>query len=66
MTFDGDFEDDDDEEGQTHIVPINDTREHDISAECWCHPVPDEEDETIFVHNSADLRELCEPGRVLH
>lgn len=55
-----------DDEEITHIVPLNDLREHETSCDCWCKPVPDEEDATIVVHNSADHRELCEGARTLH
>lgn len=49
-----------------HVVPVDDLREHDLSADCWC--LPDAEDETPFLegtaqpflHNSADGREARE------
>jgi len=44
-----------------HIVPINDLREHELSPECWCRPVPDEEHD-VWVHKSLDGREAFEAG----
>lgn len=49
-----------------HVVPVDDLREHDLSADCWC--VPDEDEEVAFLngtaqlllHNSADGREVQE------
>lgn len=40
-----------------HVVPINDTREHKLSDDCWCSPFMDEH---IHVHNSLDDREAFE------
>jgi hypothetical protein len=45
-----------------HVTPINDLRDHILSADCWCKP---EWDEGIFVHNSMDRREEYEEGRKL-
>lgn len=44
-----------------HVIPINDLREHEASAECWCNPTPDEEHD-LFVHHSLDGREAYETG----
>lgn len=58
-----------------HTVPMNDEREHVLSAECWCEPrvlwtrvewtepdtgLPRAAGGAIIVHNSADCRELGE------
>ena len=40
----------------THIVPMNDLKEHEMSCDCWCEPLFDQEG-NIFVHNSFDGRE---------
>lgn len=48
-----------------HIIPMNDLRLHRLDGTCWCHPVEDEEIDTI-THNSADGRESYEEGRALH
>jgi hypothetical protein len=47
-------------DGEMHIVPIDDTRQHDPSTACWCEPR--DEGGTIFAHNSADHREQYERG----
>jgi len=36
-----------------HVVPLYDTREHEIDMHCWCHPTLD----------SDDGREAYEHGR---
>lgn len=46
-----------------HVTPNNDLREHENAAECWCHPTPDPEQPSLFVHHSMDLREQYEEGR---
>jgi hypothetical protein len=45
--------------GQHHVTPIADHRNHQLSAECWCHPF---DDEGVYVHNSLDGREFYERG----
>ena len=43
-----------------HVVPINDTREHECTAyNCWCCPV---NEDGVIVHNSEDQREHYERG----
>lgn len=42
-----------------HIVPMNDTRTHELSNECWCNPELDHEYRTV-THHSADNRESYE------
>lgn len=44
-----------------HIIPLDDLREHTTTADCWCHPVLDEE-YGFYTHNSMDGRELYETG----
>lgn len=48
---------------QIHITPINDLREHVLTAECWCRPMTDEDG--LVVHNAMDQRETYEQGRKL-
>lgn len=43
-----------------HVIPLNDLREHEESAGCWCEPVVN--DDGVLVHNAADKRELYERG----
>jgi len=51
--------------GPPHVVPQDDLKAHDIgmrldgSPVCWCAPY---RDDGVIVHNSADQRELSEPG----
>lgn len=45
----------------THVVPLNDLREHTEDATCWCDPRVDEE-LNLVTHNSADNREAFETG----
>lgn len=40
----------------THVVPLNDLKEHALSCDCWCQPFFDR-DHNIFVHHSFDGRE---------
>jgi hypothetical protein len=40
----------------THIVPLNDLEEHELTPDCPCQPAFDR-GENIFVHNSFDGRE---------
>jgi hypothetical protein len=46
-----------------HVVPCNDLKEHVVDDEgsCWCEPDYDEED-NLYIHNSADGRERYENG----
>jgi hypothetical protein len=45
-------------DGETvHVVPLNDLRDHDSAATCWCHPTQDEEEPLVWVHHSMDGRE---------
>jgi hypothetical protein len=45
-----------------HIVPIGDSRKHEIDAKCWCCPEEDEDDPDILIHNAMDGREDYEDG----
>lgn len=53
-------------DGDFHVVPQHDLREHIISPNCWCRPVRDTEERNVWVHMSADDRESYENGRKLH
>lgn len=48
--------------GASHVVPLADLRPHVISndVECWCHPVPSEDDDDVLCHNALDQRERVE------
>lgn len=45
-----------------HVIPLNDMRDHQESADCWCAPRAQTFDGggMVFVHNSMDGRELVE------
>jgi hypothetical protein len=41
-----------------HVIPLNDLKEHECSADCWCEPTLDDEAEgLVYVHHSLDSRE---------
>ena len=44
-----------------HVIPINDLREHEPCAECWCEPTLENDCPEVLVHHSADHREDNEP-----
>lgn len=44
-----------------HIIPLNDTDEHEEESTCKCEPtLIEEEGDMIFIHNSFDGREGVE------
>lgn len=45
--------------GVINVIPLNDEREYEQSADCWCDPVVDF-NESRIVHNSTDCRESVE------
>lgn len=45
-----------------HVVPIDDLREHEDSAQCWCRPSEDDEEPGVWVHRAMDGREAFETG----
>lgn len=48
-----------------HVVPMGDLREHESSSECWCKPVQDDDEPTVWIHHSLDGRErTIEQGKV--
>lgn len=51
--------------GEIHVMPVNDLREHEESANCWCRPRRDDEYPRVAIHNSMDQRETYERGRKL-
>lgn len=46
-----------------HVLPLNDLRDHDETADCWCKPRRDEDEPRVVIHNSLDQRELHETGK---
>lgn len=47
----------------SHVVPVDDLREHELEVTCWCHPVEDHEAPNLYGHNALDKREEYEQGR---
>lgn len=47
-------------DGEMHVHPFGDLREHALAGDCWCNPT---DDERIIVHHSMDRREEFEEGR---
>ena len=48
-----------------HILPINDTKEHDEKSTCACHPKIEMQPngDMLIIHNSFDGREYVETLR---
>lgn len=42
----------------SHVIPVDDLREHVDLPNCWCRPVRDEEEPSVVIHNSMDRREF--------
>lgn len=55
-------EDAGDLEERTHIIPIGDLKEHELTVHCWCCPTEDDEEPSILLHHAADGRESYEDG----
>jgi hypothetical protein len=49
-----------DEQGERHVIPLDDLKPHVYTIDCWCKPYLDD---AIIVHNSMDRREEYERGR---
>lgn len=45
----------------THIVPVEDVREHETEPTCWCRPDWEAEG-CMYVHHAMDEREAYERG----
>lgn len=46
-----------DSDSNVHVIPLNDLKEHELMANCWCSPIRDEEDAYVVVHNALDGRD---------
>lgn len=46
---------------ERHVIPVDDDEPHYFRG-CRCHPVLEDEDPPIYVHNSFDGREAFESG----
>jgi hypothetical protein len=42
---------------ETHLIPVSDNFEHDLSSQCRCNPIESEENPGCFIHTSFDGRE---------
>jgi hypothetical protein len=51
-------------DGNLHVTPEGDLREHVLSLSCWCRPTPCEEDSQLIVHHAMDQRERYETGEL--
>lgn len=51
------------DEPRWHVYPLNDLKEHltEDHTSCWCHP--EENEDGVIVHKSADGREAYETGQ---
>jgi hypothetical protein len=49
-------------ENADHNIPINDLKDHDDNARCWCKPeiIEYEDDIPLVAHHSRDGREFYE------
>jgi len=47
------------ENGELHVIPLDDLRTHHETPNCWCTPSLDDH---VYVHSSLDRRELYERG----
>jgi hypothetical protein len=49
-------------DGNRHVLPIDDLREHVENRDCWCKPVLSRTDDNriLVTHNALDGRELVE------
>jgi hypothetical protein len=52
-------------DGDVHVIPNGDLREHEASSKCWCKPSPDDDCDRVWVHHALDERESYEEGRAL-
>lgn len=43
-----------------HIIPLNDTQEHNLSDYCPCEPKHDKQESNVIIHNAFDGREAVE------
>lgn len=43
---------------RTHVIPVNDYRDHEVEDQCWCGAQVDDED--VVQHKALDNRERFE------
>lgn len=51
---------------EIHVLPVNDLRDHEETADCWCRPRREDDAYGVIIHNSMDRREEYENGRAKH
>jgi len=54
------------EDGNMHVMPMNDLRDHIESFWCLCDPVMDTEHSDVIIHNAFDGREADEENAEKH
>ena len=53
--------------GDCHVMPVDDLKPHCLDTDCWCRPEElESEGCIIFSHSAMDDRESYERGRKLH
>lgn len=52
------------ESGDVHVMPLDDTKPHDESRSCACHPRIDIRANNVVIHNSYDGREIVEQATI--
>jgi hypothetical protein len=41
-------------DGNVHVIPVKDIKEHEESITCWCHPNISADYENLVIHNAFD------------
>ena len=57
----------DEQDVNSHVVPVDDIRDHDLTEECWCTPHVEYDSDpvnihAVVIHVAADEREKYETG----
>ena len=48
-------------EDDIHVIPVGDTKEHALSAKCWCIPTVEVYGSLLLIiHNAKDNRDMSE------
>jgi hypothetical protein len=43
---------------RVHVMPEHDSAPHRAATDCWCGPTPEPDEPRVWVHHSADGREI--------
>lgn len=57
---------DDSQPVDVHVIPLDDFRPHDAARTCWCHPDEEIDNACVVTHHAMDGRERHENGAPLH